>query len=77
MIASIGAQLRDCRIFVSDEVVLSVACGARIHHKGGKLVVRNGILRNVQKCNKESTNEYISVMALIRRWKCAIRKKKI
>lgn len=77
MIASIGAQLRDCRIFVSDEVVLSVAGGARIHYKGGKLVVRNGILRNVQKCNKESTNEYISVMALIRRWKCAIRKKKI
>lgn len=77
MIASIGAQLRDCRIFVSDEVVLSVAGGARIHYKGGKLVVRNGILRNVQKCNKESTNEYILVMALIRRWKCAIRKKKI
>lgn len=77
IIASIGAQLRDCRIFVSDEVVLSVAGGARIHYKGGKLVVRNGILRNVQKCNKESTNEYISVMALIRRWKCAIRKKKI
>ncbi|MGJ4714376.1 replication endonuclease [Klebsiella pneumoniae] len=77
MIASIGAQLRDCRIFVSDEVVLSVAGGAKIHYKGGKLVVRNGILRNVQKCNKESTNEYILVMALIRRWKCAIRKKKI
>ena len=42
MIASIGAQLDDCRIFVSDEAVLSVAGGAHIRHGGILLVVDNG-----------------------------------
>ncbi|EOH3204185.1 replication endonuclease [Klebsiella pneumoniae] len=45
MIASIGAQLRDCRIFVSDQVVKSVAAGAFIRRNGRLFSVYNGILR--------------------------------
>lgn len=48
MIASIGAQLRDCRIFVSDDVVRSVADGARVRHGGGLLAADNGRLREVK-----------------------------
>lgn len=76
MIASIGAQLRDCRIFVSDEVVRSVAGGARIRHGEGLLAADNGRLREVKVWRAgekgKLTSEYISAWGLITRWKRAI-----
>lgn len=77
MIASIGAQLRDCRIFVSDEVVRSVADGARVRHGGGLLAAYNGRLREVKawRAGEEDkpTSEYMAVWHLTNRWKVAIK----
>lgn len=73
MIASIGAQLRDCRIFVSDEVVRSVAGGARIRHVGGLLAADNGRLREVKVWRAgekdKPTSEYMELQDLITRLK--------
>lgn len=77
MIASIGAQLRDCRIFVSDDVVRSVADGARVRHGGGLLAADNGRLREVKVWRAgekdKKISECISVYNLVTRWKRAIR----
>ena len=76
VIASIGAQLRDCRIFVSDEVVWSIAGGARVRYCGGLLAADNGRLREVKVWRAgekgKLTSEYISVWGLLTRWKRAI-----
>ncbi|MFI2832058.1 replication endonuclease [Klebsiella aerogenes] len=73
IITSIGAQLRDCRIFVSDEVARSVACGARIRHGSGLLTADNGRLREVKVWHAgekdKPTSEYVAVHDLIARWK--------
>lgn len=75
MIASIGAQLRDCRIFVSNEVVRSVAGGARIRHVGSLLAVDNGRLREVKVWRASEkdkpTSEYMELHDLITRLKKA------
>lgn len=76
MIASIGAQLRDCRIFVSDDVVLSIADGARVRHGGGLLAADNGRLRAVKVWRAgekdKPTSEYMAVRDLITHWKKAV-----
>ncbi|WP_142911051.1 hypothetical protein, partial [Klebsiella pneumoniae] len=73
----IGAQLRDCRIFVSDDVVRSVADGARVRHGGGLLAADNGRLREVKVWRAgekdKKISECISVYNLVTRWKRAIR----
>ncbi|WP_407300904.1 replication endonuclease [Raoultella ornithinolytica] len=78
MIASIGAQLRDCRIFVSDEVVRSVAGGARICYDGGTLSVDDGILREVKVWHAgeegKPTTEYMAAWSLVTRWKKSIKR---
>ncbi|HBM2885206.1 TPA: replication endonuclease [Klebsiella oxytoca] len=77
MIASIGAQLRDCRIFVSDEVVRSIADGARLRHGGGLLAAENGRLREVKVWRSgekdKSTSEYMVAWFLVTRWQNAIK----
>lgn len=79
MITSIGAQLRDCRIFVSDEVVRSVAGGARVRHGGGLLEADNGRLREVKVWRAgekdKPTSEYMAVRDLVTRWKKAAKRK--
>ena len=79
MIASIGAQLRDCRIFVSDDVVRSIADGARVRHGGGLLAADNGRLREVKVWHSgekdKPTSEYMAVRDLITRWKKAAKRK--
>lgn len=79
MIASIGAQLRDCRIFVSDEVVRSIADGARVRHGGGMLAVENGRLREVKVWHAgekdKPTSEYMAAHDLVMRMKKAARQK--
>lgn len=79
MIASIGAQLRDCRIFVSDEVVRSIADGARVRHGGGMLAAENGRLREVRVWHAgekdKPTSEYVAVRDLVTRWKKAAKRK--
>lgn len=79
MIASIGAQLRDCRIFVSDEVVRSIADGARVRHGGGMLAAENGRLREVKVWHAgekdKPTSEYVAVRDLVTRWKKAAKRK--
>ncbi|MDU1457277.1 MAG: replication endonuclease, partial [Klebsiella sp.] len=79
MIISIGAQLRDCRIFVSDEVVRSVAGGARVRHGGGLLEADNGRLREVKVWRAgekdKPTSEYMAVRDLVTRWKKAAKRK--
>lgn len=79
MIASIGAQLRDCRIFVSDEVVRSIAGGARVRHGGGLLAADNGRLREVKVWRAgekdKPTSEYMAVRDLVTRWRKAVRDK--
>lgn len=76
-IASIGAQLRSCRIFVSDEIVRSVAGGARVRHGGGLLAVDNGRLREVKVWHAgekdKPTSEYMAVYDLVTRWKSVTR----
>lgn len=80
MIASIGAQLRDCRIFVRDEVVWSVAGGARVRHDGGLLAADNGRLREVKVWRAgekgKPTAEYMGVWDLINCWRVASRDKR-
>ncbi|MEJ0908901.1 replication endonuclease, partial [Klebsiella pneumoniae] len=77
MIASIGAQLRDCRIFVSDDVVRSIAAGARVRHGGGLLAAENGQLREVKVWRAgdrdKPTSEHMVVRDLVTRWKKAIK----
>lgn len=79
MLASIGAQLRDCRIFVSDEVVRSIADGARVRHGGGMLAAENGRLRDVKVWHAgekdKPTSEYMAVRDLVTRWKKAAKRK--
>ncbi|EKP1129218.1 replication endonuclease [Klebsiella michiganensis] len=79
VIASIGAQLRDCRIFVSDEIVRSVAGGARVRHSGGLLAADNGRLREVKVWRAgekdKATSEYMAVRDLVTRWKKAAKRK--
>lgn len=79
MIASIGAQLRDCRIFVSDEVVRSIADGARVRHGGGMLAAENGRLREVNVWHAgekdKPTSEYMAVRDLVTRLKKAAKRK--
>ncbi|HHF7735371.1 TPA: replication endonuclease [Klebsiella pneumoniae] len=79
MIASIGAQLRDCRIFVSDDVVRSIADGARVHHGGHLLAADNGRLREVKVWHAgekdKPTSEYMAVRDLVTRWKKAVKRK--
>lgn len=78
MISSIGAQLRDCRIFVSDEVVRSVAGGARVRHGGRMLAADNGRLREVKVWRAgekdKPTSEYMAVRDLVTRWKKAVKR---
>lgn len=78
MIASIGAQLRDCRIFVSDDVVRSIADGARVRHGGGLLAADNGRLREVKVWRAgekdKPTSEYMAVRDLVTRWKKAAKR---
>lgn len=73
VIASIGAQLRDCRIFVSEDVVRSIASGARVRYGGGLLAADNGRLREVKVWRaggkEKLTSEHLSVYDLICRWK--------
>lgn len=79
MIASIGAQLRDCRIFVSDDVVRSIADGARVRHGGHLLAADNGRLREVKVWHAgekdKPTSEYMAVRDLVTRWKKAAKRK--
>ena len=79
MIVSIGAQLRDCRIFVSDDVVRSIADGARVRHGGGLLAAENGRLREVKVWRAgekdKPTSEYMAVRNLVTRWKKAAKQK--
>lgn len=78
VIASIGAQLRDCRIFVSDEVVRSVAGGARVRHGSSLLAADNGRLREVKVWRAgekdKPTSEYMAVRDLVTRWKKAAKR---
>ena len=78
-IASIGAQLRSCRIFVSDEIVRSVAGGARVRHGGDLLAADNGRLREVKVWRAgekdKPTSEYMAVRDLVTRWKKAVKRK--
>ena len=78
-IASIGAQLRSCRIFVSDDVVRSVAGGARVRHGGGLIAMSNGRLQEVKAWRAgekdKPTSEYMAVCGLVTRWKKAAKRK--
>lgn len=77
-LVNIGDQLRTCRIFVSDKMVRSIACGARIRSGGKVYAISNGILRQTTvdgAGNKDRpTNEYMEVYELVKRWKKATRK---
>lgn len=80
-IVNIGVQLRTCRIFVSDKMVRSIACGARIRNGGKVYAISKGILRQItvdDAGNKDSsTNEYMAAYELVMRWKkAAIQKTK-
>lgn len=78
VIDSIGAQLRSCRIFVSDDVVRSIADGARVRHGGGLLAADNGRLREVKVWRAgekdKPTSEYMAVRDLVTRWKKAAKR---
>jgi hypothetical protein len=79
VIASIGAQLRDCRIFVSDDVVRSIADGARVRHGGHLLAADDGRLREVKAWRAgeqdKSTSEYMVVYGLVTRWRKVFKRK--
>ena len=81
VIDSIGAQLRSCRIFVSDEVVRSIAGGARVRHGGGMFVAEDGRLREVKAWHAgekdKPTSEYVAVCDLVTRWRKAVKEKKL
>ncbi|MGA1952730.1 replication endonuclease [Klebsiella pneumoniae complex sp. WS2972] len=76
IIASIGAQLRDCRIFVSDDVVRSVVDGARVRCSSGLIAVNNGQLHEVKVWRAgekdKPTSEFVAVHDLVMRWKKAV-----
>ena len=78
-ITSIGSHLRSCRIFVSDDVVRSIAEGARVRHGSGLLAMINGKLREVKAWRAgeqgKTTSEYVAVSDLITRWKKALKLK--
>ncbi|MCL9943731.1 replication endonuclease [Klebsiella aerogenes] len=79
VIDSIGAQLRSCRIFVSDGVVRSIAAGARVRHGGGILTADGGRLCDVKVWRAgekdKPTSEYMAVRDLVTRWKKAAKRK--
>ena len=79
-IASIGSQLRSCRVFVSDYVVRSIAGGARVRHGGGLLAMNNGRLQEVKAWRAgekdKPTSEYVAVCDLVTRWKKAAKRKR-
>lgn len=79
LIASVGAQLRTCRIFVSDEVIRSIAGGASVRSGNHLLAVKNGVLRDVRVKDAgetgRSTSEYVAAWDLVSRWKKAIKQK--
>ena len=79
VIDSIGTQLRSCRIFVSDDVVRSIAGGARVRHGGGMLMAEGGRLREVKAWHAgekdKPTSEYVAVCDLVTRWKKAVKRK--
>ncbi len=79
VIDSIGAQLRSCRIFVSDDAVRSIAEGARVHHSGGILAADGGRLREVKTWRAgekdKPTSEYMAVNDLVKRWKNATKRR--
>ncbi len=79
MIASIGAQLRGCRIFVSDDVVRSIADGARVRHGGGLLAADNGRLREVKLWRAgekdKPTSAYVALYDIVTRWRKAVKRK--
>ncbi|HHB8572287.1 TPA: replication endonuclease [Klebsiella pneumoniae] len=79
VIDCIGAQLRSCRIFVSDDVVRSIAAGARVRHGGGMLAADGGRLREVKVWRAgekdKPTSEYMAVCDLVTRWKKAAKQK--
>ncbi len=74
MIDSIGAQLRSCRIFVSDDVVRSIADGARVRHGGGLLAADNGRLREVKVWRAGEKDKPTSEYMAVRDWSRAGRK---
>ncbi|HEC2064902.1 TPA: hypothetical protein R1870_001905 [Klebsiella oxytoca] len=77
--ASIGDQMRTCRIFVSDKVVRSIARGSRIRHGGKVYAISNGILRQTtvdDAGNKDRpTTEYMAAYELVMRRMKATRQK--
>ncbi|HBM3160395.1 TPA: replication endonuclease, partial [Klebsiella michiganensis] len=79
VIDSIGAQLRSCRIFVSDDAVRSIAEGARVRHSGGILAADGGRLREVKTWRAgekdKPTSEYMAVNDLVKRWKNATKRR--
>ena len=79
MLARIGAQLRDCRIFVCHGIVRSIAGGARLRHGGGLLTAENGRLQEVKVWRAgekgKPASEYILIHDLVTRWKKVIRRK--
>lgn len=79
VIDCIGAQLRSCRIFVSDDVVRSIAAGARVRHGGGMLAADGGRLREVKVWRAgekdKPISEYMAVCDLVTRWKKAAKQK--
>lgn len=78
-IASISAQLRSCRIFVSDDVVRSISGGARVRHGGGLIAMSNDRLQEVKAWRAgekdKPTSEYMLVCDLVTRWKKAVKQK--
>lgn len=78
-IVSVGDQLRNCRIFINDKVVRSIADGARIRHGGKVYAISNGILRQTtvdDAGNKDrATTEHMAAHDLVTHWKKAARQK--
>ncbi|MEX5389076.1 replication endonuclease [Enterobacter cloacae] len=72
-IASIGEQLRRYKIFVSDEIVRSIAGFARVRQRDSLLAMNNGRLQEVRVWHagekNELTTEYIAVWEMITRFK--------
>lgn len=79
VIDSIGAQLRSCRIFVSDNVVRSIADGGRVRHRGGIFAVSYGQLQKVKVwCAGEEgkpTSEYMEAYYLLTRWRKVVKRR--
>jgi hypothetical protein len=67
------------RIFVSDDVVRSIAGGARVRHGGGLIAMSNGRLQEVKAWRAgekdKPTSEYMAVCDLVTRWKKAAKRK--